>query len=344
MLTLEKDSEMTRSRVNVGVIGSGRIGAVHARNLARETPGARVVAVMDVDEERVASLAAECDAKAYADAFALISDKQVQAVLIASPDVAHAEQALACIEAGKPLLCEKPLATTSGDARRIVEAELRAGRRLLQVGFMREYDRSHRDALAIVQSGQIGRALRFRSVHINPYWSGDMGVDKAITNSLIHDIHSARWMMASEIRSVQLAWTPADAAEPLSARYAVILLGYEGGAIGTLEWNGDSGYGYEVEVEITGESGMVATTGNDRPTLRRAGVKSQAVTPDWPQRFADAYRTEVNAWIGSILRGQPTGPSAWDGYMSLEVAEACIRAARSGATEPVQGRARPDLY
>ena len=105
---------MNNDTVGVGMIGAGAIGRIHARNLAKRTHGARLAAVMDVDAERAETVAAASGAgRVYADADALIADPEVDAVLIASPDATHAELALACIDAGKPVLCEKPLATTA---------------------------------------------------------------------------------------------------------------------------------------------------------------------------------------------------------------------------------------
>ena len=331
--------------VKVGVIGTGMIGSLHAGNLARHTGNAQVVAVMDIDEERANAVAADCgDARAYTDADALINDRDVDAVLIASPDAFHAEQALACIDMGKLVLCEKPMATTRADAERVVQAELAAGRRLVQVGFMREYDRAHRDLVDLLRRGDIGRALHFRGIHMNPYRGTDTAIEIAIVNSLIHDIHSARFMMGMEISNVHVRWAPAQTEQRRSARYGIIMLTFENGAIGTLEWNGDSGFGYEVEVEITGETGTARTTGNRSPVLRQSGKKSQAITPDWPDRFTDAYLDEMEAWIGSILKGQATGPSAWDGYMSLVVADASIRSTRSGQSEEIVAMDRPAMY
>ena len=336
---------MSNEIAKVGVIGTGMIGSLHAGILTRQTSGSRVVAVMDIDQDRAAAVAADCGgARAFTSADALINDADVDAVLIASPDAFHAQQALACIAAGKPVLCEKPMATTRLDAERLLDAEMRAGRRLVQVGFMREYDRAHKDLVNLVRRGDIGRALRFRGIHMNPLREKTTTVEKAIVNSLIHDIHSARFMMGIEISSVHVQWVPAQPDKSRSARYAIILLTFDNGAIGTLEWSGDSGYGYEVEVEITGEKGTAQTTGNHSPLLRQAGTRSQAITPDWPDRFIDAYVDEMDAWIGSVLTGQPTGPSAWDGYRSLVVADACIKATESGQPERVTGMQRPAMY
>ncbi len=337
---------MNNGIVKVGVIGTGMIGSLHAGILSSRINGARVVAVMDVDQDRAAAAAADCGgARVYSDADALIKAADVDAVLIASPDAFHAEGVLACIAAGKPALCEKPMATARADAERILRAEMAAGRRLVQVGFMREYDRAHRALVDLLRSGDIGRALRFRGIHMNPFRSEYGSIDTAIVNSLIHDIHSARFMMGAEIAEVFARWVPpAKPKDARSARYAIIHISFDGGAIGTLEWSGDSGYGYEVEVEITGERGTAGTSGNHSPILRQGGTRSQAISPDWPDRFFDAYVEELEAWIGSVMTGQATGPSAWDGYMSLVVAEACIRSTESSQPERVIGMERPAMY
>lgn len=127
--------------INVGVIGTGGMGGRHVNNITNEVAAANVVALMDVDEARLTEVATACGAShTFTDAQALIEHPDVEAVLIASPDRFHGEQARACIAAGKPVLCEKPLGTTASEAHQVVEAEVAGGRRLVQVGFMREYD------------------------------------------------------------------------------------------------------------------------------------------------------------------------------------------------------------
>ena len=336
---------MGRETIHVGVIGTGAIGALHAENLMRRTIGATVVAVMDIDQERANAVAAACDgARVYANAGDLITDPAVDAILIASTDHTHADFAIACIEAGKRVLCEKPLATTEADAERVLRAELGGGRRLVQVGFMREYDHAHRDLYDLLKSGLIGAALKFRSVHINPRFVRDLTIESVITNSLIHDIHSARWIMGEEISSAYVQWVPVDTSHPQSARIADIQVRFEGGAIGSLEYNGDSGYGYEVTVEVTGATGRLTSASHPSPALRQAGSLSRDITPNWPQRFAQAYLDEVQAWINAIRLNEATGPSAWDGYMSLVVADACIRSAETGRPQPTKAGERPSMY
>ena len=336
---------MTDNPIRIGVIGAGAIGGLHADNLAHRTIGADVVAVMDIDPARAESVADACAARAYTDAHTLIADSGAEALLIATPDATHAELTLAAIDARLPVLCEKPLATSVQDARAIVDAELRAGRRLAQVGFMRQFDPAHCAVKALLDSGELGAALRFRGIHMNPR-RGDVvsSIDSAIVNSLIHDMHSLRWMMDAEATSAYAQWLPDSAEEPRSARFAIVQLALDTGALATLEWSGASGYGYEVAVEIAGERATAQTHSHRSPILRGGAGLSQAITPDWPQRFAEAYRIELQEWVDSARLDAPVGPSAWDGYMSLVIADACLRSVDSGMPEPVPQPERPALY
>ncbi len=156
--------------LKVGVIGTGGMGGRHARNLVLRTPGAQVVGIMDVDEARAMDVAEACGgARVFTDADKLIGDPSVNALVIASPDHTHARLATACINAGKPVLCEKPLATSVADAEDVVKAEVAAGKRLVQLGFMREYDPSHRQIHNAVLSGRLGKPLYFSR---HPHQSG----------------------------------------------------------------------------------------------------------------------------------------------------------------------------
>ncbi len=126
--------------IRVGVIGTGNIGTAHALSLAREVSGSSVVAVFDVAADRAQGLAIDIDARALPSAQAVIEDDDVDAVVIASPDDLHAEQALACLAVGKPVMLEKPLAPTLSAAQQVLDAEVALGRRLIMLGFMRRFD------------------------------------------------------------------------------------------------------------------------------------------------------------------------------------------------------------
>src|SRR5690349_2383906 len=122
--------------VRIALLGAGIMGADHARIVAGDLPGARLQVVCDASVDRARRVADDCGAADVAtDPMAVIGRSDVDAVLIASPDETHAPLTLAAIAAGKPVLCEKPLAPTSADCRKVIGAELQAGRRLVHLGF-----------------------------------------------------------------------------------------------------------------------------------------------------------------------------------------------------------------
>ena len=330
---------------NIGIIGTGGMGGRHAVNLNDEVAAANVAAIMDVDAARASEVAALCGGAAvYTDAEQLIAAAEVDAVLIAAPDRFHAELARACVAAGKPVLCEKPLATRGEDARAVVDAEVAGGKRLVQVGFMRQFDPAHIAVKQVSDSGSQGKALVFRSVHINPAKDLVRSIEELITNSAIHDIHSARWMMGEEIARVHTAHIPCSPSLPHSARYVMIQLHYRNGALGGIECNSEAGYGYEIMVSITGETGMVQTSPLPSPVVRHSNARSQWVEEDWLQRFRVAYIDEAQAWVQSIIDGEATGPSAWDGYVSILVADASIESGKSGLPVDVDVPQKPAIY
>ena len=148
--------------LRIGVIGAGIMGGDHALTLARSVKGAALAAISDTDGARAAAVAAASGAdRVHADARDLIADPTVEAVLIASPDPTHERLVLACLAAGKPVLCEKPLAPTIEGCLRIVAAETALGRRLVQVGFMRRFDPGYLE----MRSALVARRARRAAPH-----------------------------------------------------------------------------------------------------------------------------------------------------------------------------------
>lgn len=341
---MSNDSSSLR-QVRVGVVGTGGMGERHVRNLTNEVAAAQVVALMDVDTARVQQVAAECGAThTFSDAAALIRHPDVEAVLIAAPDRFHATLTRACIDAGKPVLCEKPLALSANEARQLVDAEVAGGRRLVQVGLMREYDPAHLRVRQAMASGALGKALAFYGSHINGGMLSWRTVEDVVTNSAVHDLHSARWMMGDEIVRVNASHVPYSADRPDTARLMLIQLSYRSGAVGLIECNMEAGYGYEVDVKMTGESGTAQTASLRSAVVSRQNQRGQWVEEDWLQRFDTAYVAEVRAWVRSVQLGAATGPSAWDGYVSMLLADACIASAKSGQPVDVEIPAMAEIY
>ena len=336
---------MSRQTIQIGVIGTGGIGGRHIHNLSTQVVDAEVLAIMDVDGDLMFQVSSKYGIeRTYTDPNDLISDSDVDAVVIASPDKTHVDYTLACIDANKPVLCEKPLAFNAGEAKRVFEAEVANGRRLVQAGFMREFDPAHQKVKEKLQAGGIGQPLLFRGSHNNLTQGFHRDVEDVITNSSIHDIHSAHWLMGQDIAQVFVQMVPISKNEPDSCRILIEQLTFQNGSLGVIQVNSDSGYGYEVDVEITGETGVVTTSNLTNPMVRRAGGLTQAIESDWLDRFDFAYIREIQSWVAGIVSGDSEGPTAWDGYTSLVVADACKRSVETGQPEMVPPMERPAFY
>lgn len=332
--------------MQIGVIGCGLMGLDHVRTLTTAVSGARVAAVSDADEDRSARAASEADgARVHSDPLGLIDDAGVDAVVVASADETHEEFVLACVDAGKPVLCEKPLATTSEASWRVVEAEMRAGRRLVQVGFMRRFDPSYLEMKRAFDSGQIGDAVMLHSVHRNADYPPALPASALVTGTGVHDIDVARWLLGQEIVAATVH-TPrrSGLVRPEFQDTQFLVLQTEGGVLVDVEIFVNARYGYDVRGELVGERGSISLHPPASVTTRREALEGQPVAQDFRPRFQDAYRAELQAWVAASAFGEVRGATAWDGYASAAVAEACLHSLATGTTAPIEVKPQPPLY
>ena len=194
------------SNVRIGLIGAGGMGSFHARTLAR-MPEVVVAVVADPIGDAAERLASELDATAMQDPMALAASGAVDGLVIASPDQTHASLSLAAMDAGTPVLCEKPLATSVQDAQQVVDFETTHGARLLQLGFMREYDLAHMQVLGALST--MGPIHSIRCVHLNTN-SDPRSMESIVGQSMVHDLHTVRFMTGAEFTSVSAHATMND--------------------------------------------------------------------------------------------------------------------------------------
>jgi myo-inositol 2-dehydrogenase / D-chiro-inositol 1-dehydrogenase len=331
--------------LQVGVIGTGMIGQDHIRRMTSVLAGVRVSAVADVDTAVAAAVGARVGAPAFESGEALIADPSVDAVVVCSWGPTHEQYVLAAIAAGKPVFCEKPLATTQEACLRIVEAEAAHGSRLVQVGYMRRYDESYRALKAVVGSGQIGAPLMMHCAHRNASVPGFYEKEMAITDTAVHEIDMVRWMFGSEIAAVRVLVPRRSANGGALQDPLFMVLEMANGVLVDVEISVNIRYGYDIRGEVVGEDGTAALGSLSPVHVRRAGLSSDPVPADWRERFLRAYDVEFQEWIDALRSGgQPVGPSAWDGYAAAVVSDAGVSALATGERVPVALADRPKLY
>lgn len=302
--------------IAVGLVGAGVMGSEHARILREDTPGAKLAGVCDADPQKAD--AAACGSLTYSDPLEMIRSNNIDAVLIASPDSTHAELVMACLEVGKPVLCEKPLAMTAQQALAIVELEMSKSRRLVQVGYMRRFDPAYQMLKHSFDSGEIGEPLIVHNIHRNPVAPEWMTGSMSISNAFVHEIDITRWLLNTELSTIRITTTRKG--DPL-----VIEACTNGGVIITTEVNMNCQYGYHVHAEIVGEQGVVSLSSMPSKVIHKAGQRALSYPSYWVPRFLEAYKEQTKAWIKTIQTGKPNaGANAWDGYITTAVAEQII--------------------
>ncbi|QTF91921.1 Gfo/Idh/MocA family oxidoreductase [Halomonas sp. BM-2019] len=333
--------------VRIGVIGTGMIGEEHARRITQQLTGGEIVAVTDVNMEQARAVVDRLglSARVYEDGQALIAAEDVDAVLVTSWGPTHEEYVLAAIAAGKYVFCEKPLATTAEGCRHIIDAEIEAGRRLVQVGFMRRYDSGYRMMKEAIDGGQLGEALMVHAAHRNPEVPERYITPMAIHDTLIHELDTFRWLLDDDYKSAQVVF-------PRKTRHAhsqvadpqIVMLETVKGVRIDVEVFVNCRYGYDIQCDVVGEEGVARLPEPQSLQFRQAGRLSNEILQDWKKRFSEAFDVELQAFIDGVAAGGIGGPSSWDGYAAAITGDVCVKAQESGAIEPIEMPERPAFY
>jgi myo-inositol 2-dehydrogenase/D-chiro-inositol 1-dehydrogenase len=316
--------------------GAGRIGAIHAANLAA-MPEARLLHVVDVNAAAAAALAARHGAR-VATVEAALGDPQVNAVIIASSTDTHADLAIAAARAGKAIFCEKPIDLSL----KRVDACLAAVKKAkvpMFVGFNRRFDPSFAALHARVVQGEIGSVeqviITSRDPGLPPiaYLKVSGGQFRDMT---IHDFDMARWLLGEE--PVELFAYGSCLVDPAVAKVgdtdsAMIVLKTASGRLAHINNSRRASYGYDQRLEVHGSKGRLMA-GNRTPTTVEL-ADGTAVSADKPlffflERYADAYRAELAAFVRAVVNGQPMPVGAADGRQAIVLAEAAVKSLRTG--------------
>ena len=331
--------------LKIGVVGCGAIGREHIKRVRDKIAGARIVAVTDVFADSAKKASELCGARIEPDAAALINAPDVDAVIVTTPGFAHAEPVLQAIAAGKPVFCEKPLATTAEDCKRVVDAEVASGKHLVQVGFMRRYDKGYNQVKDLLDSGDFGAPLLVKCTHRAEGVDDSYTTAMAVTDTAIHEIDVLQWLIGDVWASAQVVYprNTVNAHEGLRDPQ-LMLLTTRGGIVVTLEVFVNCRFGYDINCEVVCEDGVIHMPAPSWPTVRKNGQLSTKIEDNWMRRFIDAYDAELAQWVDACKRGVVEGPTAWDGYVAELTADALVAAQTSGKVEPILSGDKPAFY
>jgi predicted dehydrogenase len=319
-------------KLGMGVLGVGEMGKQHAMNLRRLVPHAHLIAVADVDGARASKVAEELEIDhSYASLEAMLERKDIQAVLIATPDNFHAGAVEAVARAGKDMLCEKPLGVNVESAQNALNAVAKAGVRL-QVGFMRHYDPAHVAASKRIEAGEIGEPVIFKSLGRDKDMPPLRAYQAAINGMLfytntIHDFDAARWLTHDEVAEVHAYGTVAirpEIAEFGDLVASTVNLRFRRGAIGNVESYAQSLYGYDVRTEIVGSKGSILIGGlrQNSATFLKPSHGSYELQDHFLTRFREAYLAEVIDFVDTMLSDRAPLVTGEDGLRAVEIAVA----------------------
>ncbi|MBI5302149.1 MAG: inositol 2-dehydrogenase [Chloroflexi bacterium] len=322
--------------INLGVLGAGRIGRVHAENLAYRIPGVKLLAVADVIPDAAKKLAADLDIpSAFDNPRPILDDKEIDAVVICTSTDTHAQLIEDAARAGKHIFCEKPIALDLAKIDRALVAVQRAGIKM-QLGFNRRFDPSFKRVRDLVAAGGIGtpHILRITSRDPAPPPIAYVKVSGGIfLDMTIHDFDMARFLLG-EVESVYAAGgvlvDPAIG-EAGDLDTAVITLQFANGAIGVIDNSRKAVYGYDQRIEVFGSAG-VAMANNQTPdtvvTSDLVGVHSAKPLHFFVERYADAYVAEMSEFIACLRENKTPAVTGVDGRVPVVMGYAAQKSYR----------------
>ncbi|MEQ7007087.1 Gfo/Idh/MocA family oxidoreductase [Actinopolymorpha sp. B17G11] len=326
------------SRVRLAVIGLGRMGRIHAANLAQRRRSAELVVVADTYPGRAASVGAEHDVPWTTDIDHVLADDSVQAVVIATPTGTHPGLAVQAAQAGKHVFCEKPIALDRQTTVETISAVDQTGVSF-QVGFHRRFDPDWVAVVDRIRAGELGRpylfrtSLRDRKPPPVEFLQGSGGFFVDVT---IHDLDTARWMIGEIVEVTAYGTAVADPAigEIGDIDTALVVLRFENDALGVIDNSRAAGYGYECSTEVMGEH---ATARIDRPQHLHyqwltPGQAAHSVNADFEQRYPVAYAEELTAFAQCIRNGTTPKVTGLDALAAFDLATAADASWRTGQT------------
>src|SRR6266850_1684795 len=320
--------------VGVGIIGAGKMGRVHAANLARGIPNAKLVAVSDLVEDSAKRLGAEFGiTNIFTDYLRLVENREVQAVVVATPTSLKPQIVRAACEVGKHIFCEKPLASTFHDADQALKWTQKSPAKF-QIGHQRRFDPLHSGIKERVESGEIGSIVLVKSNTREPLPNPAQWPDLKNSGGIFFDTCSddydlVRWLCNSEVSRVEAEGSPRSQPDQHTA---ITNLSLANGVVAQIEASRMWSNGHEVRVEVLGTKGAVSTRPDAAGGLRvvKGAQETVASYGSYLERFKDAYRLEMESFIECVVKDTDTRATAQDAKAAVEIAAAAKKSMQEG--------------
>lgn len=334
------------SDLKVAVVGAGLMGADHISRISSRIVGARVAAVVEPEEARAkTAMQSAPSANWFPNIKDALASGSIDAVLVATPGQFHEAVIMPSIAAGLPILCEKPLTPDSESAMRVVEAEVKTGKQLIQVGFMRRFDAGYMQLRELIKNKDQGELLGLHCAHRNPSVPDSYHNEMLIFDSVVHEIDVVRFLTDSPIAAVEVRHfkrntnSPAHLDEPI-----LVMLETENSVLAVVEMNVSAQFGYQVRTEAIFERGLAEVGRTSGMVTNYEAKISTQENVSFKTRFADAYDLQIQRWVNATHKGKIDGPSAWDGYLAAAAVEAGLEALGTGNRVAVKYKQKPALY
>jgi len=322
-----------KEKVVCAVLGSGRLGIVHAKNLIHNIPDAEVKYIVTSRLETAEMAANKLGIDHATDKIEeVLEDEEIDAIVIGTPTHTHAELILKAAQHNKHVFVDKPITRTSSEADKVIDI-VRTNNIICQVGFMRRFDPAYANAKKRIERGDIGRPIHYRGISRDPgsppesfiKTSGGIFIDLCI-----HDYDMARYLMGSEVKSIQTFGKVL--VHPFMNNYGDVdqslsYINFENGSTADIEGSRNSSYGYDTRGEVIGTEGMIqigSMQSNDN-LISVNGKTYYDNIPDFPTFFEEAFVNELIHFINCVKAENKPLINEVDGKIALQIAEAAQR-------------------
>ncbi len=327
--------------LRIGIIGTGRMGMIHARNFREFVPYAKVVSFCDIAAESCQAACKEFGIQRYySDYREMLKRDELDAVVVATPVASHCDIVIEAARRKKHILCEKPMAMDGAQCEKMRQA-VAEHNIIFLLAFVKRFDKSHRLAKEVIHSGEIGEVVMVKASSRTPGFPKPWQYDVSISNGLLselscHDIDAMRWFAGAEFQSVYAIagnYRSPDVREKFPDYYdtVAVLAEFYNNVQGLMDGAFSVQYGYDSKIEILGTKGCIQI-GNIHDDCMvkytKAGGESRGTVKSWKDVYRDAFIEAAKHFYECVRKGKSPEATAYDGEMALQAVNACYRSLR----------------